>query len=106
MAQEDLSSPTHRVANLSKGKFVRAYAELYNVIHDSRWSDKPVSDLRVVCEVLNANLAEAFDLTATTVVGMLVDVTSPERVFKTGSGPAESPVGAEVGSPYDPDDGV
>jgi hypothetical protein len=89
VTQEDLSQADHRLKNISYGKFFRAYAELHQVINDPRWADKPVSDLRVVCEVMNAQLAQMFDFTPSHLVKVLAAVTDPEHVFKTGSGRAE-----------------
>lgn len=93
MTQQDLSSPEHRVENLSRHQFVRAYAELHTLIHDPKWANNPVSDLKLVCEVLDVNIAQKFDLTVMTLRKMLGAVTDPEQLFKTGNGPAESSAG-------------
>jgi hypothetical protein len=90
VTQQDLSSTRHRVENLSKSLFVQAYAALHQVIHRDAWADNPVSDLRVVCKVLDDTLAQRFDIPMTTLLGMLVDVDNAMGAFKTGSGPAES----------------
>ncbi len=90
MAYNDFSSVRHRVENLSKSQFVKAYASLHAVISTEAWADKPISDLRVVLCVLDAQLAQMFDFPITTLVGMLVDLDNEVSAFKTGSGRAES----------------
>lgn len=90
MPDNDFSSPAHRVENLSKHTFVRAYAALHGVIHREAWADSPVSDLRVVVKVLDDVIAQTFDIPMTTLVGMLVDVDNQMGAFKTSSGRAES----------------
>jgi hypothetical protein len=83
MSQPDYSSPDHRAENLMLGKFARAYAEIRAVINDERWQSNPVSDLRVVCEVLDAQLAQAFELPPSTLAKAFRAAIDPALVFKT-----------------------
>lgn len=89
MAQQDLSSPEHRADNLSRHQFVQAYAQLRQVILDDRWANKPVSDLKLVIEVLDTQLAQKFDFTVRTLAKLFDSVTDPEVLFKTAGKPAE-----------------
>lgn len=91
MADNDLSSPEHRLDNLSKGKFFRAYAELHAIALDSRWRDKPISDLAVVVEVIDAQLAQMFDVSVMSLRNMLTAAVDPNLVFKTGQEQAGFP---------------
>lgn len=93
MPDNDFSSPQHRLENLSKHQFVRAYAVIHQVICREGWADNPVSDLRVVITVLDHVLAEQFSIPMTSLVGMLVDVDNEVGAFKTSSGRAESEEG-------------
>lgn len=90
MADNDFSSTAHRLENLSKTQFVKAYAILHQIIHREQWADSPVSDLRVVAKVIDAQLAQAFYIPMTSLIGMLVDVDNQVSAFKDGSGQAES----------------
>jgi len=89
MTQQDFSSPEHRLDNLSKLQIFQMYAELRRLIHHESHGNAPLKDLRVVCEVMEHNMAAFLDIPTTSLIGKLVDVASLDNKFRTGNGPAE-----------------
>lgn len=80
MPAPDFSDPVHRVGNLANMQFFQAYAVLRGFIYDAAWADAPIRDLRIACVVLEANLAEKFDIGLSTLVGAMVDVKNKVKI--------------------------
>lgn len=74
MTQQDLSSPAHRLDNLVNMRFVRAYAVLRYHIFDAGSDALTASDLRILCGLMEHNVAVDMDFPETALVGRLVDL--------------------------------
>lgn len=93
MTHADFSNPLHRMENLSKGQFFTAYAILRRYVMDS--GDDVVSkvQLQAVCQVLEENLAQVFDVSVTTMQGFLVDNRNWSHLFKDAKDEGASATG-------------
>lgn len=74
MTDQDITDPAHRLDNISKGHSFAAYAILRFAVNNPKWADSPVSDLRVLTTLLDADLAQRWGMSPSSVIGRLVDV--------------------------------
>ena len=91
MADNDFSSPTHRMQNIAKMHTFLAYAELRGVIHDPRWQNAPISDLQCLTITIEKRLSDLFAIPMTTLVGTLVDLVRLAEATTDGQDEAEFP---------------
>ena len=89
MTQQDFSEPAHRLENISQMQFFKAYAALRHLIFSRAWQGRPVEYLRLATGVIEHQLADMFDIPATTLVGKLVDTGYEVEKIKGRQGLAE-----------------
>lgn len=91
MSQPDLSSPQHRLDNISRGLLYRVYATIFALVHKEELANNPISDLRVMFDVANVDLAQKFDVLPSTWVNRLFEVGDPYRYDKDAEDEAGFP---------------
>lgn len=89
MTQQDLSSPDHRLDNLTNMRFVRAYARVRHHVFNPPEDDLTAAFLRGYLGSLEQELAKELGLPETMLVGRLVDLGRDLCDPKDGNGLAE-----------------
>lgn len=79
MTQPDFSSPGHRLDNLKRFATFHAYADLRDAIHTPAYADKPISDLRQLCVLIERQLAGLLGVSHTGLLGALLDVADRDH---------------------------
>lgn len=74
-------------------QFFKAYAAIRHLIMSPSWADRPIADLRLACDVVEYQLAQQFDITATSLIGALVEVGRLIEEIKDGQDQGGSPRG-------------
>lgn len=74
MTQQDLSSPDHRLDNLTNMRFVRAYARIRHHVFNPVDDDGTAAFLRGYIGSMDESLAKELGLPETMLVGRLVDL--------------------------------
>jgi hypothetical protein len=89
VTQQDLSSPQHRLDNLTNMRFVRAYAQIrHHVFTDDR-QDETTDFLRGYIGEMDRQIAHELQLPETTLVGRLVDLGRDLCEWKSATDGAE-----------------
>jgi len=89
VTQQDLSSPAHRLENISKGLLFKAYATVFALAMNPDNAGGDLEALRPLFHTMNMELARTFDVATTAWESALWAAGDPYGDHKDGQDQAE-----------------